>query len=114
VKNYPTPWTVKRGIACHIVADGEGVPIAWMLLTRPMSSTSSEDQAKAATLMAMAPELLKHLAVLADFGRRSDFEDAMNQELPLPTKDEWQAALEDAQFLLAMLAEEGIVAGDIQ
>jgi hypothetical protein len=66
MKSYPAPWTVKRGMACHTVVDGQGVPIAWMLLARPLTSTSSDEQIKAATLMAIAPESLEQFKAFCE------------------------------------------------
>jgi hypothetical protein len=112
MKNYPTPWTVKRGMACQTIVDAQGDPVA-RIVVPPFFGTSFDQQTKAATLMAIAPELLKHLSILVDLVRRSDFEIAMADEGPITTDSEWQDALEDAQLLLAILAKNGIVAGDI-
>jgi hypothetical protein len=114
MKNYQTPWQVKPGRVSHTVHDRDGQPICTLPPFEWSRAIDLDAQRRCAQLMAMAPELLHHLATLLDVMRRADREFTASQDLPLTTDDEWTAALDDAGSLIDLLADEGIVAGSIQ
>ena len=110
MKNYPTPWQVKPGLISHTLADANEVPICCLPPHGPHAKLDLDAQARCATLLSMAPALLKHLAIIVSLVRRSDIEMAMADEGPIPTYAEWLTALDEAWALVAMLTDEGITA----
>lgn len=58
-----------------------------------------------AAVLALAPELGKALSVLVSVMRRSDVEQSPGA---VCDSEEWDAALDDAQSLLDLLAEDGV------
>jgi len=106
--NVKTPWWVD----CHdrqqrellVVRDLDGWPVC--AVARPRTDNASDEQEALANLIALAPELYAQLATLVDMVRRCDAELTRFPEAYC-SDDEYDAALDDAQALLDLLADAG-------
>jgi len=99
------PWIPVVSDGGHIITGPDGYAVCAL----PCIVRTAEEQLANAELIAMAPDLLYRLAELVDVVRRSDVE---NIDANPVDSDDWDAALEEAETLLQLLAESGITPGE--
>lgn len=104
-KHTQGPWIPCVADGGFFVAGADGHAVCAL----PCFVRTVEEVAANADLIAMAPDLLYRLAWLVDVVRRSDVD--LNPEECVDS-EEYDAALEEAESLLDMLAESGITVGD--
>lgn len=107
-QKHCTPWYADIREEVIVIRDRDG---KWICSLPQAVDQERGDQEATAQLLAMAPELFANLHALVDVMRRSDAE-----QVPFAgartTDDEWDDALEDAQALLDVLADDGVTLGD--
>lgn len=97
------PWWADKSDEVTIIRGPEGDSICAM--KRNTGDRLPEEQDANASLIALAPELFRSVCDLVSAMRKSDVEAAPGESCP---SDLWDDALEDAQALLDLLAEEGV------
>lgn len=101
-KHTKAPWIVGVWGEGHIVLDADGAPVCAM----PGNlNRSAEEAAANAELVALAPELFRSVCELVAVMRASDVEVNPGKSCD---SDAWDAALDDAQALLDLLAEDDV------
>lgn len=100
------PWIPHVADGGHLVVGPDGNAVCAL----PCFVRSVEEVAANAELIAMAPDLLYRLAELVRVMRSLD---AMNGNYSSYQEDEYDAALEEAETLLELLAESGVTVGEV-
>lgn len=95
------PWMAVDLDGGRLVVDTDGAPICAL----PTIKRSAEEVAANAELIALAPELFRAVCELVAVMRASDVESEPFQSLD---SDTWDAALDEAQALIDLLADEGV------
>lgn len=101
------PWFAERSEEAIVIRGPDGDSICAM--RRITGDRSAEEQDANAALIALAPELFRSVRELISVMRRSDVESSDGKSC---SGEEWDTALEDAQSLLDLLAEEGVQLGE--
>lgn len=114
LEHYPLPWYADPGRVSHTVRDSDGGALCCLPPFEWARSISMEEQNKAAQLLALSPEILHSWLQLLDVMRRSDREFTQSLDVPVATDEEWDAALDDAQGLFDLLADDGVIASVLE
>lgn len=101
-----SPWWADKGDEVTVIRGSDGDSICAM--RRNSGDRLQEEQDANAALIAMAPEMFRSLHDLMRVMRKSDAEGAEGG----CCSDEWDGALEDAEALIDLLTEEGVVIDD--
>jgi len=105
-KQTKGPWIPHVTDGGHLVVGPDGYAVCAL----PCFVRGVEEVAANAELIAMGPDLLYRLSVLVGVVRRSDVEKSPEEAVD---SDEFDAALEEAETLLALLAESGVSVGEV-
>lgn len=105
-----TPWWADIGDEAIVIRDCDGKAIC--VMPRADGLQERHDQEAIAQLIAVSPELFADQHVLIDVMIRSDVERFPDTELIECSEEEWDGALEEAQALLDLLAEDGMTLGE--
>lgn len=108
-KHTPAFWHACAADGGHLVVGYDGKAICGI----PENFGRSHEERQANTeLIAKAPDLLEDLSAIVEINRRFvDF--SMGKATIYPTVDEFCNVLEDAETLLALLAESGVTPGEV-
>lgn len=105
-KQTKGPWIPHVTDGGHLVFGPDGYAVCAL----PCIVRGVEEVAANAELIAMGPDLLYRLSALVKVVRRSDVEAA---DAGGVDSDDYDAALEEAETLLALLAESGVTVGEV-
>lgn len=105
-KHTKGPWLACVSDGGHLVVGPDGYAVCAL----PSFVRGLDEQAANTELIAIAPDLLYRLAQLVSVVRRSDVE---NIDAGTVDSDEFDAALEEAETLLELLAESGVTVGEV-
>ena len=96
----------------HVTDGGPLVvgPDGYAVCALPCIFRGVDEQAANAELIAMGPDLLYRLSALVKAARQIDSFDAQVESY---NEDDYDAALEEAETLLALLAESGVTVGEV-
>jgi len=103
-KHTQGPWIPRVADGGYLITALDGRTVCAL----PTIVHSFAEQAANAELIAMAPDLLSSLAEIVDAVRRTSFARGLDDERPVMTDDEFDAALDEALALLDLLAEPGV------